>query len=230
MAERQWQGGGRAGGQSLQRGSGKWILPWLLIQHSSTTLIRSSAVASRFIPLPRHTATRKGEEAAGEVLRAGSPPWGRGRPQRYPAPHCRAGARTHHQKPVLLLGGPGEHGLLTAKLPRGCQPIYTSTSIRCLPEAPPPVGNTPNSSTMETPLSLQDPVPAPFPKDVPGIPDMPEGALAKVTVLGAWWGNPQASALSPALGHYLSMWKKTLKRALGTWEPREGRPPWCAWP
>ena len=111
-------------------------------------------MASRFIPLPSSYCNE--ERGVREAVRAESrlslP--GEGDPHNGTLHHTAvAGARTHHQKPMLLMGWQqGRLGRLAAKLSRGCNPAYTSTSTRCSPEAPPPVGNTPNSSTMETPL------------------------------------------------------------------------------
>ena len=118
-----------------------------------------------------------------------------------------AGAKTHHQKPVLLLGGPGEQGLLAAKLPRAATQYIHPPPPGCLPEAPPPVGNTPNSSTMVTPLPCRILALPPFLRMFQGSQTCPKvPSLLKLQCLVPGGGTHEPQPYLLALGHYLSMW------------------------
>lgn len=143
-----------------------------------------------------------------------------------------AGARTHHQKPVLLLGGPGEHGLLTAKLPRGCQSVYTSTSIQLFARGTTSSGQYPKLQHHGNSSSLQDPVPAPFLRMCQGSQTCPKvPSLLKLQCLVPGGGTHEPQPYLLALEHYLSMWvEENFKKSSWHVGTKGGEASWCAWP
>lgn len=98
-------------------------------------MIRSSAVASRFIPLPSSYCNEErrdgGVRGAKRVL---SLPWGRGHPPRGRRPHSTTAMAGRKDPSSELLAGTGQQGLLTAKLPGGRHLVCTSCSPRVAPK------------------------------------------------------------------------------------------------
>ena len=165
-------------------------------------------MASRFIPLPSSYCNE--ERGGGEAVRAES---GLSLPGEGDAHNGMCATLPWQEQRLIIRSLCFSLGVQVSRVcwqqscPEAATQYIHPPPPGCLPEAPPPVGNTPNSSTMVTPLPCRILALPPFLRMFQGSQTCPKvPSLLKLQCLVPGEGTHEPQPYLLALGHYLSMW------------------------